>query len=64
MRAHPGEELWKFNTGAGVFAAPSVYMRFGDWSKLLWALVGLVPAAMFATGSLMWWNRVIRPQKT
>jgi uncharacterized iron-regulated membrane protein len=39
--------------------------RFGGWStKLLWALVGLVPPAMFATGTLMWWNRVIRSQKT
>ena len=38
--------------------------RFGDWSKLLWALVGLIPPAMFVTGALMWWNRVIRPQKT
>ena len=38
--------------------------RFGDWSKLLWALVGLVPVVMFTTGALMWWNRVIRPQKT
>ncbi len=39
--------------------------RFGGWStKLLWALVGLVPPAMFATGAVMWWNRVIRPQKT
>ena len=39
--------------------------RFGGWStKLLWALVGLVPPAMFVTGAMMWWNRVIRPQKT
>ena len=39
--------------------------RFGGWStKLVWALVGLVPPAMFATGAVMWWNRVIRTQKT
>ena len=39
--------------------------RFGGWStKLLWALVGLVPPAMFVTGALMWWNRGMRPQKT
>ena len=39
--------------------------RFGGWStKLLWALVGFVPPAMFATGALMWWNRVIRRQRT
>lgn len=36
--------------------------RFGGWStKLLWALVGLVPPVMFVTGVVMWWNRVIRP---
>ena len=36
--------------------------RFGGWStKLLWALVGLLPPVMFGTGFLMWWNRVVRP---
>jgi uncharacterized iron-regulated membrane protein len=29
-------------------------------TKLVWALFGLAPAAMFVTGTLMWWNRVIR----
>jgi glucose dehydrogenase len=28
--AETGEELWKFNTGAGVFSAPSVYMVDGE----------------------------------
>ena len=28
--------------------------------KLVWAVFGLVPAAMFVTGALMWWNRVLR----
>jgi glucose dehydrogenase len=27
--AKTGEELWKFNTGAGVFASPSVYVIDG-----------------------------------
>ena len=37
--------------------------RFGGWlTKLLWAVVGLVPPAMVITGFLMWWNRVVRPQ--
>jgi uncharacterized iron-regulated membrane protein len=39
-------------------------LHFGRWKsgalKALWASVGLVPAAMFVTGALMWWNRVIR----
>jgi uncharacterized iron-regulated membrane protein len=35
--------------------------RFGGWlTKLVWAAVGLVPVIMFATGTLMWWNRVVK----
>jgi len=29
-------------------------------TKLTWAVAGLAPAAMFVTGALMWWNRVLR----
>lgn len=29
-------------------------------TKATWALFGLAPAAMFTTGSIMWWNRVLR----
>jgi uncharacterized iron-regulated membrane protein len=28
--------------------------------KATWALFGLVPAVLFATGAVMWWNRVLR----
>jgi len=28
--------------------------------KLIWAAFGLAPAAMFVTGAIMWWNRVVR----
>jgi uncharacterized iron-regulated membrane protein len=27
--------------------------------KLIWALAGLAPAALFITGTVMWWNRVV-----
>ena len=30
------------------------------WLKAFWAVVGLVPALMFVTGVVMWWNRVMR----
>jgi uncharacterized iron-regulated membrane protein len=30
------------------------------WLKAAWAVVGLVPALMFITGVVMWWNRVLR----
>jgi uncharacterized iron-regulated membrane protein len=39
-------------------------LHFGRWQsgslKALWAVIGLVPAAMFVTGVIMWWNRVVR----
>jgi uncharacterized iron-regulated membrane protein len=33
---------------------------WGQWLKAVWALIGLVPAIMFVTGIVMWWNRVVR----
>ncbi len=30
--------------------------------KALWALFGLAPAAMFVTGAMLWWNRVLQPR--
>jgi uncharacterized iron-regulated membrane protein len=34
--------------------------NFGDWPvKALWVLLGLTPPFLFATGALMWWNRVL-----
>jgi uncharacterized iron-regulated membrane protein len=35
--------------------------RFGGLGvKVLWAAIGLVPPILFATGAIMWWNRVVR----
>ena len=31
-------------------------------TKAAWAFFGLAPAAMFVTGAIMWWNRVLRPK--
>jgi uncharacterized iron-regulated membrane protein len=31
-------------------------------TKAVWAIFGLAPAAMFVTGAIMWWNRVLRPR--
>jgi uncharacterized iron-regulated membrane protein len=33
-------------------------------TKFVWALAGLTPAAMFVTGVMMWWNRVLRKKLT
>jgi uncharacterized iron-regulated membrane protein len=39
-------------------------LHFGRWQngplKALWAVLGFVPALMFMTGTIMWWNRVVR----
>jgi uncharacterized iron-regulated membrane protein len=29
--------------------------------KWLYVILGLVPAVLFVTGAIMWWNRVLRP---
>ena len=31
-------------------------------TKAVWAAFGFAPAAMFVTGAIMWWNRVLRPR--
>ena len=36
---------------------------WGQWLKALWAIVGLMPAVMFVTGLIMWWNRVVRRRR-
>jgi uncharacterized iron-regulated membrane protein len=43
-------------------------LHFGRWRnmpvlKAAWAVLGLVPALMFVTGVIMWWNRVLRRRK-
>jgi uncharacterized iron-regulated membrane protein len=36
--------------------------RFGGWPiKALWTVLGLIPLVLFITGTVMWWNRVLRP---
>jgi uncharacterized iron-regulated membrane protein len=43
------------------------WLHFGRWNnealKALWAIVGFVPALMFVTGAVMWWQRVVRPRR-
>ena len=34
-----------------------------DITKAVWAVFGLVPAGMFITGAIMWWNRVLNPRQ-
>jgi uncharacterized iron-regulated membrane protein len=32
-------------------------------TKAVWAFFGLAPAALFVSGTIMWWNRVLRPRR-
>jgi uncharacterized iron-regulated membrane protein len=34
--------------------------RIGWFTRALWTILGLVPAILFVTGVLMWWDRVLR----
>jgi uncharacterized iron-regulated membrane protein len=49
-----------------VFLQWLVRFHFGRWPsaplKALWAVVGLMPAVMFVTGTIMWWQRVVKPK--
>ena len=36
----------------------------GIKTKALWAFLGIIPPALFVTGALMWWNRVLRPARS
>lgn len=33
----------------------------GDFTRILWIIVGVAPAILYVTGVLMWWNRYILP---
>ena len=45
-----------------------VRLHFGRWRshtlKVVWVIMGLIPAVMFVTGGIMWWNRVVRRPRT
>jgi uncharacterized iron-regulated membrane protein len=46
------------------FIAWLVRMHFGRYGgmsvRITYVIIGLLPAVMFATGAIMWWNRVLR----
>ena len=43
-------------------------LHFGRFAglktKAAWTFMGIIPPALFVTGALMWWNRVLRPAKS
>ena len=52
LRGNPGDTIQRW------FG----YLHFGNFGgvpvKILWFILGLAPAALAVTGTLMWWNRV------
>ena len=40
-------------------------LHFGRFAgipmKIVWTVIGLAPAALFVTGAVMWWKRVLKP---
>jgi uncharacterized iron-regulated membrane protein len=40
---------------------PGCLLRCDKTLKFVWAAFGLAPAALFITGAIMWWNRVVDP---
>lgn len=52
----PGEDLMRFLTTAH-------FGRFGGLEiRILWTLLGLLPAVLFVSGFIVWWRRVVRPR--
>jgi uncharacterized iron-regulated membrane protein len=44
------------------------YLHFGNFAgwkvKAVWTALGLAPVFLFFTGALMWWNRVLSPDRS
>jgi uncharacterized iron-regulated membrane protein len=63
-----GKLLWRWQRGLHQSAGDVVMswivpLHFGTFGgvgvKILWVILGLAPPLLFATGALMWWNRVL-----
>lgn len=52
----------RFGDNVLFWLAQAHFGRFaGVWVKIAWTVIGLAPAALFVTGTVMWWNRVLKP---
>jgi uncharacterized iron-regulated membrane protein len=57
----PGRRL-RFGDQVLYWLAQAHFGRFaGVPVKIAWTVIGLMPAALFLTGLLMWWKRVLKP---
>jgi uncharacterized iron-regulated membrane protein len=59
----PGDQFPSGRKG-DAFIAWLVRMHFGRYGgmgvRITYVIIGLLPAVMFVTGAVMWWNRVLR----
>ena len=48
----------------GAHTDPDASGHFGRYGgmgvRITYVIIGLLPAVMFVTGAIMWWNRVLR----
>jgi uncharacterized iron-regulated membrane protein len=52
----------RFGDNLLFWLAQAHFGRFGGVGvKITWTVIGLAPAALFVTGAVMWWNRVLKP---
>jgi uncharacterized iron-regulated membrane protein len=57
-----GSRSLRFGDQVLYWLAQAHFGRFaGIGTKILWTVIGLMPAVLFITGMLMWWNRVLKP---
>lgn len=59
---HMSNRNLRFGDQLLYWLAQAHFGRFaGVWVKTVWTVVGLTPAALFITGAIMWWKRVLKP---
>ncbi len=57
-----GSRTLRFGDKVMFWMAQAHFGRFaGIGTKIMWTVMGLMPAVLFVTGSLMWWKRVLKP---
>jgi uncharacterized iron-regulated membrane protein len=60
--ADEGSRSLRFGDQLLYWLAQAHFGRFaGIPVKIIWTVIGLTPAALFLTGLLMWWRRVLKP---
>ena len=59
-------DLEEFHRPGEAFLLQLIALHFGRFGgleiRITWAILGLVPAALFITGFIVWWRRVVRPR--